>query len=502
MTTTITKETRRQLVLAVGERYRGANREDKERILTEFVATTGYHRKHAIRILNDARARLPESTPPIRLRLYDEAAREALVTIWEASDRVCGKRLKALLPTLVAALERHGHMQLDDAVRRSLMVMSAATIDRALAGQRSARRRPRTKPSVRSAIPVRTFADWKDPLPGFLEIDLVAHGGPSAAGSFVHTLTMTDISSGWTECLPLLVREASLVVEGLEGMRLAMPFALRGIDSDNGSEFVNEALVKYCKEHDVEFTRSRPHRKNDQAWVEQKNGAVVRRMVGYGRLEGIAGVEALARLFSASRLFVNFFQPSFKLAEKTRVGARVSKRYHPPETPAARLLTSTAISDAMKDRLRATLLTLDPLRLLDEIRMVQEHIAALAAGEVTRMLPRRDADLERFLKSLALAWKEGEVRPTHRRASKSPRHWRTREDPFADLWGRLLVWLNAEPHRTSRELLDRLEVECPGEVSSGQLRTLQRRVKEWRRGEARRLVFGHGPGCEPGEAAR
>ena len=148
-------------------------------------------------------------------------------------------------------------MRLDDAVRRSLLVISAATIDRALAGQRSARRRPRTKPPVRSAIPVRTFADWKDPLPGFLEIDLVARGGPSAAGSFVHTMTMTDISSGWTECLPLLVREASPVVEGLEGMRLAMPFALRGIDSDNGSEFVDEALVNYCKEHSGSIARPR-----------------------------------------------------------------------------------------------------------------------------------------------------------------------------------------------------------------------------------------------------
>ena len=154
-------------------------------------------------------------------------------------------------------------------------------------------------------------------------------------------------------------------------------------------------------QHGVEFTRSRPYRKNDQAWVEQKNGSVVRRLVGYGRSEGIAAGEALSRLYSASRLFVNLFQPSFTLAEKKRVGARGSKRYHAPETPCARLLASPAIPEPMKERLRAVLATLDPLRLLDEIRTVQHHLAGLAAGERLHELPHRDADLDRFSKSLA-----------------------------------------------------------------------------------------------------
>ena len=287
-------------------------------------------------------------------------------------------------------------------------------------------------------------------------------------------------------------------------MRLSMPFPLRGVDADNGSEFINEVLIAYCRDRNIEFTRSRPYRKNDQAWVEQKNGSVVRRLVGYGRIEGIAGAEALSRLYSASRLFVNFFQPSFKLAEKTRVGAKVSKRYHPPETPAARLLASAAIADSMKERLRATLLTLDPLRLLDEIRMVQEHVAAIVSGDEVHVLAHRDADLDRFLKTLAVAWKDGEVRPTHRRGPKPARHWRTRTDPFAEVWARIVVWLNEEPHRTPRELLARLERESPGTVSVSQLRTLQRRVREWRRAEARRLVFAHGeagPMTPPGDGA-
>jgi hypothetical protein len=270
---------------------------------------------------------------------------------------------------------------------------------------------------------------------------------------------------------------------------VTLPFPLRGIDTDKGSEFINELLITFCTDHSIEFTRSRPYRKNDQEWVEQKNGSVVRRLVGYGRLEGIAAGEALSRLYSASRLFVNFFQPSFKLADKERVGAHVRKRYYAPETPCARLLTSAAIAESMKDRLRAVLGTLDPLRLLDEIRTVQHHLAGLAAGERVHVLPHRDADLDRFLKSLVHAWRDGEVRPTHRSGPKPPRHWRTRTDPFEATWPRVVTWLESEPDRTAKELFERLRDERAGDFSVGQVRTLQRRVKEWRRLAARRLVF-------------
>lgn len=197
----------------------------------------------------------------------------------------------------------------------------------------------------------------------------------------------------------------------------------------------------------------------------------------------------MARLYSASRLFVNFFQPSFKLAEKKRVGARISKRYHPPETPCARLLASDGIEPAMKERLHAVLVTLDPLKLLDEIRTVQEHIAGLATGEVRHVLPHRDADLEKFLRGLVDTWRAGEVRPTHRAGPKPERHWRTRKDPFECVWPRILTWLDAEPNRTAKDLLERLRAESPSEYNDAMLRTLQRRVKDWRRAAARRLVF-------------
>ena len=366
---TISPQARRELVTAVAERYRRSTPAEKGWILDEFVALTGYHRKHAIRVLNGDSA-----TPAARRgrrSVYDEAVTEGLVVLWEASDRVCGKRLKALLP----------------------------------------------------------------------------------------------------------------------------------IDTDNGSEFLNEVLIGFCREHGIELTRSRPYRKNDQAWVEQKNGAVVRRLVGYGRLEGMRGAEALARLYSAARLFVNVFQPSFKLAEKTRVGARVHKRYHAPATPCARLLASDAIPAAMKDRVRALAGTLDPLGLLDEVRAVQRHLAGLAAGSTIHPMPQRDADLDGFLRSLALAWRAGEVRPTHRPRKRPPRHWRTRRDPFETTWPRVVEWLEAEPHRTAKELFDRLRREHPGMFPPGQLRTLQRRVKDWRRLAARRLVFADPIGASGGAAA-
>jgi hypothetical protein len=406
---------------------------------------------------------------------------------------VCGKRLKPLLPVLLPALERHGHISLAPALREHLLAVSASTIDRMLSGARASaggrRARAKATPAVRRRIPVRTFADWHDPEPGFVEADLVVHCGESMAGSFASTLVLTDIASGWIECVALLVREGSLIVDALERLRVTLPFPLRGIDTDNGNEFINELLITFCGGHGIEFTRSRPYQKNDQAWVEQKNGSVVRRLVGYGRLEGVAAGEALSRLYSASRLFVNFFQPSFKLAEKERVGAHVRKRYHAPETPCARLLAAPTVTESMKDRLRAVLGTLDPLRLLDEIRTVQHHLAGLAAGERVHALPRRDADLDSFLKSLAHAWRAGEVRPTHRSGPKPPRHWRTRTDPFDATWPRVVTWLESEPDRTAKELFERLRAERPGDFSVGQVRTLQRRVKEWRRLAARRLVF-------------
>ncbi|WP_443726239.1 integrase catalytic domain-containing protein [Rhizobium mongolense] len=180
--------------------------------------------------------------------------------------------------------------------------------------------------AVRRSVPVRTFGDWNDPLPGYVEVDFVAHSGTSSSGSFVQTMVLTDIATGWTECVPVRTRESSLVIAALKQARSLFPFPLLGVDFDSDSAFMNELVVCWCRRQGLEVTRSRAYRKNDQAWVEQKNGAIVRRLVGYGRLVGAEATVALGRLYGVVRLYGNLFQPSFKLREKTRIGARVIKR--------------------------------------------------------------------------------------------------------------------------------------------------------------------------------
>src|SRR5215469_386503 len=374
--------TRRELKDAIRQRYQAANeRRERRQILAELVRVTGYHRKHALRVLNHL-STSPE--PRQRERPYDEAVHQALVVLWEAADRICGKRLRVLIPVLIEAMERHGHLQLDRVVRSRLLEISAATIDRLLRPQRAAtgrvrRRRWGAGSAVRQSVPVRTYADWGDPPPGYCECDLVEHcGGVKEGGNFVHTLTLTDIHSGWTECRALVVREQSLVVAGISAVAEHLPFPLRGLDTDNDSAFMNETLQAYCKRQRIEWTRSRAYLKIDQAWVEQKNGAVVRRLAGYGRLRGLAAAGPLQRLYESARLYVNFFQPSFKLASKQRSGAQVQKRYHPPLTPYQRLLGSERIDETIKRHLREQFAALDPVALLKAIRRAQKELLTIS----------------------------------------------------------------------------------------------------------------------------
>jgi len=496
----ISMATRSELIVATAERYGRGDRAERGRILDEFAAVTGYHRKHAMRLLRAGQPDHRSRARPGR-RIYDDAAREALLVIWEASDRICGKRLRSLMPTMIGAMERHGHLQLDLEVRAKLLMMSAATIDRVLGavkGRTQGRGRRGIAPStaVRRSVPVRTFSDWGDPEPGFVEADLVAHSGPTAEGSFVQTLVLTDIATGWTECVPLLVREQRLLVEVLSELRKSLPFPLLGFDTDNDSVFMNETVRDYCQTSGITFTRCRPYRKNDQAWVEQKNGAVVRRIVGYRRFAGLTAAVVLARLYRSVRLFVNFFQPSFKLAEKSRDGAKVSKRYHRPATPYHRLMTDPRVSEEVKCQLRIKHDSLDPVVLLSDIRTEQARLVQLAdAPESPNTLEQ--PTLEQFLTGLRTAWLEKDVRPTARPKVRAPRKKRQTPDPFGAVSQKLRGWFEAEPWRTSRELLERLQTEHAGSYPDGQLRTLQRRVKEWRRETAHQMVFGTTPAAEP-----
>jgi hypothetical protein len=423
-------------------------------------------------------------------QIYDEAVREALIIAWEATDRIGGKRLKAILPSLVDAMERHGHLHLDPRVRERVLGVSAATIDRLLAPVRSqaARRRHRRGgKKISRHIPIRTFADWGQPPPGYLEIDFVAHCGGSLSASFIHSLVATDVCSGWTEAVPLLAREQSLVVAGLEAIDRQLPIPTLGIDSDNDSAFINETLIGYCERKPIEFTRSRAYRKNDQAWIEQKNGAVVRRFVDHERYAGPIAGQTLAHLYAAVRLYVNYFQPSFKLLEKSRAGAKVIKRYDRPATPCDRLLAHPLVDNQIKEVLQHQRARLDPIELLHRIRETQAALAGLADPPLASG-PHNEG-LEAFLSRLPSLWRLGEARPTHARRFAKPRTWRTRKDPFEGVWSEVLLWLQERPDATAKSLFERLRNYYPGRFTDGQLRTLYRRVKQWRRIMASQLLY-------------
>jgi hypothetical protein len=489
----ISMSTRTELVATIRERYQRSVKADRTSILDEFVAVTGYHRKHAIRVLS------ADKPPGVRVRRvprrYGAEVREALITLWEASDRVCSKRLKPLIPVLLPALERHGRLVIDTVQRALLMQISPASMDRLLSQVRlmargGRRRRAGFSSAVRRAVPVRTFGDWNDPPPGFVEVDFVAHSGPSSSGSFVQTLVLTDIATGWTECVPVVVRSGELVIEALMTAMTLFPFPLRGVDFDNDGAFMNDPVVDWCRAQGLEVTRARAYRKNDQAWVEQKNGAIVRRLIGYGRLEGFAAARSLARLYAAARLHGNLFQPSFKLKEKKRIGARVIKCYHAPAPPIARVLAHAAVSEDSKAQLRRLYAQADPVLLLAEIRAAQAELGERVDRRGTEPASPQPiaVDLDRFAASLRTAWREGERRPTHRRPYRRRKPIPQRSSMLDEVRDQIQAWLDREPALPAVEILGRLKTADAARFTDKHLRTVQRAVKAWRGQQARRIL--------------
>jgi hypothetical protein len=487
---------RREVVSAVMERYRSAKRAEKGSILDALCATTGWHRKHAVRALRQHEIGDVEALRA-RRRRYGATIKDALTALWEASDRVCGKRLKVMIPTLLPALEQHGRLKLGQADRDGVLAISAATIDRLLGDVKIAasggkRRRAGFYSAIRREVPIRTFNDWNSPPPGFCEVDMVAHGGTSVAGSFIQTLTMVDVATGWTECLPLVTRDGSLVVEAMKHAQSLFPWLLRGVDFDNDSAFMNDVVVPWCRAQKIEVTRSRAYKKNDQAFVEQKNGAVVRRLVGYGRFEGIEAAQCMARLYAAARLYVNFFQPSFKLKEKRREGAKVIKRYHAPVTPLERALVHRKVTKAVKTRLRNMHRTLDPVALLAEVRAAQTELGeridrrpGKTAAHMVVLSPPTDAAT--FARALGKSVGTGELRGTHRQPKrKYIRRVRTPSmlDPHVTT---IEAWLVAEPQLTALAIVGRLSESYP-EQFCNQHSIVQRLLKALRRKAAERLT--------------
>ena len=377
--------TEKQAVLReLTERYRRAGKKERGTILDECVALCGYSRGYAGRRLRYLVLHEIPKKPRKRRRkaTYGSETLIPLRTIWRLLDGPCGKRLAPYLPEIVPALETWGELQVSEEVRMKLLSLSAATIDRLLAGERrryQLRGSSGTKPGslLRSQIPVRTFAEWDEGEPGFLEIDLVSHDGGSSRGDWIQTLDATDVYSGWTETRAVRNKAQCHVFAALMDIRRHLPFPLRGLDSDNGAEFINAELSRYCQREGLTFTRSRPYRKNDSCFVEQKNWTVVRKTVGYTRYDTEPELALMAELYRSLRLYTNFFWPQMKLQEKTRTGARVSKRYDEAKTPYRRLLDSEHLGEKEKDALRREYATLNPVALHREINRLQDRLAQL-----------------------------------------------------------------------------------------------------------------------------
>jgi hypothetical protein len=378
----VTRRSILEYAQAVRPRYVKALKEEKGKILDEFIQITGYHRKAAIRLLNRT-SRLTSGKRRGRPRKYGTMAQEALKIVWEASDRLCSKRLQPFLPEMVRVLRHHGEQRINASVEEQLCQMSPSSIDRLLRPYRKMRGQKSlstTRPGslLKSAIPIRTFADWGEDQPGFMETDLVAHCGGSTEGFYLNTLCAVDVASGWTECLPVWGKWQERVRQTVHHMRQRLPFPLLGLDSDNGSEFINQCFYTYCRDEKIAFTRSRSYKKNDSCHVEQKNGNVVRRFVGYERYESKASFECLERVYDLVRLYNNFFQPTMKLVSKTRHAAKVRKVYDTAQTPYQRLLHADVLTDARKAELAAIYYGLNPVKLLEQIHDNLEQLWRMA----------------------------------------------------------------------------------------------------------------------------
>jgi len=417
-----------------------------------------------------------------------------------------------MIPTLLPSLERHGRLKLDQADRVLVLGVSAATIDRLLVETKIAaaggkRRRVGFYSAVRREVPIRTFNDWHDPPPGFCEVDMVAHGGTSVAGSFIQTLTMVDVATGWTECMPLVTRESGLVVQAMERAQNLFPWLIRGADFDNDSAFMNDVVVPWCRAQKIEVTRSRAYKKNDQAFVEQKNGAVVRRLVGYGRFDGVETTRVLQRLYAASRLHTNFFQPSFKLKDKRREGAKVIKRYHVPATPYARALAHPKLSKGVKRCLRELYCTLDPVALLAEMRDAQAELGTRVGARTGKLAaaaspPAPATNAAAFAKGLGNDVHLGEQRIIHRRMHK-PYKKRMRMPSMLDPHlADIERWLAAEPRLTALAILGRLAERCSEQFGPPQHTIVQRLLRSLRRKATETIIphmsEGAAPAGDPG----
>ena len=378
----MTERGRREYAAVMGARYQQADKRERGRLLDEYCCTTGCHRKAAIRRLRRA-PRAPRRAPGRPRRYVAPALAPILERAWLASDQLSGKLLHPIRPALLSALVTHHGLRVTPAVRAALTAASAATLDRLLRPLR--RRRPRQPrrlapalASLRAQVPLRTWSEWTGVAPGAVQGDLVLHCGESTAGRYCATLVAVDVATTWTELQALCDLHHQRVTGGIQQVHQRLPFTLREWHSDNGSEFINACLLGWCQRRGIRFTRGRPYRKNDQAWVEQRNGLLVRRLVGYDRYSSRAAWAVLGRLYGLLRLQHNFFRPVRKLRSKHRVGSRVRKRYDAAQTPYQRVLAAGGLPVAQRQALAAQFHALDPITLARDIQQTLDVLWKLA----------------------------------------------------------------------------------------------------------------------------
>lgn len=395
----MTRSSIHEYAKAARGRYLRANKKAKGTILDEFCKTTGYHRKAAIRLLSGQASAGSSGEGRGRPSKYQPSLLQPLKMLWETSDRLCSKRLKPFLPELVGALERHGEMKLDPEVKQQLLQMSEATIDRYLKPLRSrGLRQPysqsRSSSTLKALIPIRTFGDWANVKPGSVQADLVMHCGESLVGFHLTTLLAVDVATSWTECEAIWGKGQHWVRAGMHHARQRMPFTVKEAHTDNGGEFLNHILYLWCKREGIHFTRGRAYKKNDQAYAEQKNWSIVRRVVGYDRYSSKKALVQLQKVYSLLRLHFNFFQPVRKLVGKERVGAKVRKRYDIAQTPYQRLLAFGILGEDKRRELERLFNSLNPVKLRAQIEAALDDLWKLADHPASAFAAKQQSKVE------------------------------------------------------------------------------------------------------------
>jgi len=382
----MTHMTKQELIKTIKPRYLKADKKGKSKILDEFCSNTGFNRKYTIAILqaNYEYNKATKYGRKPRKKVYKSDVMLSIIKIWELLEYPCGVRLESVLLSTAMALKRHNELSISAKVEQQLKTISAKTLDRRLGKEREIRRLKRNRGTTRhgsllkSSIPVR-ITEWNTNELGFMEMDTVAHNGGFPDGEFIYSLDMVEISTGWSEQIAVMGKGKLGVVKAVNEVKAELPFKLKGMDSDSGGEFINWHMVDYCKENDLFFTRSRPDKKNDNAYVEQKNNTHIRHWLGYGRYNTLEQLEMINGLYrNELRLFNNFFRPVMKIKSKEKVNNSVCRKiYDKAQTPYQRLIDSNQISDDQKQELKELYLSLNPVELKTKIDLKLNKIKNL-----------------------------------------------------------------------------------------------------------------------------